>query len=148
MKKLIIILLVLFNIQFLSSQARLGYSLNEIKEEYSQYNPKETVCEDGLNALSFQIKDLIVIYYFDKFNTCTNTLISTKNGRTALQIIKFYDENYLAIDDTSWKISENLTVAIINSYVDLKMGYVFVWNYYNNESWLLENTLEGDIELF
>lgn len=139
MRKVITMLLIFISLQNITAQARLGDSFDEIKEEFSQYGIKETICDDGLNALSFKIVDVIVIYYFDKYNICTNTLIATSNKETATKIINHYNSSYIVVDDCTWKVAENLSVAIINRHYDKKLGYIFVWNYLSSELWLQES---------
>ena len=141
MRKVITMLLIFISLQNITAQARLGDSFDEIKEEFSQYGIKETICDDGLNALSFKIQELTVIYYFDKYDICTNTLVSTTNKNVAQQIRNHYNKNYIIVDNYTWKVTENLTVAYITSYYDKVLGYIFVWNYESSELWLQEHVL-------
>ena len=133
MKKIIFIFYFLICIFNTSAQSRLGSSLTEIKEEFSKYNLKEVICNDGLNAVSFTISELHVVYYFDKYNICVNTLLTTKNIAVAKRITNYYNSHYIIINDNSWKVAENLSLAIINSYYDDKLGYIFVWDFLKNE---------------
>lgn len=145
MKKFLILLLFSISLQNIQSQGRLGDSLNEIKEEFSKYNIRQSICNDGLNALSFELDSLIIIYYFDKYNICTNTLIATKSKIIAKKFMCHYDSNYIIINDYTWKVTENLSVAYISSYYDRVLGFIFVWDYDSSELWLQEIVLEEPI---
>ena len=129
MRKIIIILLAIITIQSINAQARLGESFDEIQKEFLQYGIKPTICDDGLNALSFKIMHSTIIYYFDEYNICTNTLIATLDKKTATDIINHYNKSYILIDDFKWKVVKNLTSVIITSHYDGELGYIFVWHY-------------------
>ena len=141
MRILVTLLLIFSSLQTINSQARLGDSLEEIQKEFFNYGIKKTLCNDSLNALSFKIQELTVIYYFDKYDICTNTLVSTTNKNVAQQIRNHYNKNYIIVDNYTWKVTENLTVAYITSYYDKVLGYIFVWNYESSELWLQEHVL-------
>lgn len=141
MRILVTLLLIFSSLQTINSQARLGNSLEEIQKEFFNYGIKKTLCNDSLNALSFKIQELTVIYYFDKYDICTNTLVSTTNKNVAQQIRNHYNKNYIIVDNYTWKVTENLTVAYITSYYDKVLGYIFVWNYESSELWLQEHVL-------
>lgn len=141
MRILVTLLLIFGSLQTINSQARLGNSLEEIQKEFSNYGIRKTLCNDSLNALSFKIQELTVIYYFDKYDVCISTLVSITNKNVAQQIRNYYNKNYIIVDNYTWKVTENLTVAYITSYYDKVLGYIFVWNYESSELWLQEHVL-------
>ena len=138
MKKFLILLILFFIIPSSYCQARLGDSFDTISKEYSKYNIKQSTCNDGLKALSFSLDSIVVIYYFDMYNTCTNTLIATKSKTLVKELIYHYDKSYIIVDDFTWKVTENLSVAFITRYYDEVLGYVFVWDYEDSELWSQE----------
>ena len=141
MRILVTLLLIFGSLQTINSQARLGNSLEEIQEEFFDYGIRKTLCNDSLNALSFKIQELTVIYYFDKYDVCISTLVSITNKNVAQQIRNYYNKNYIIVDNYTWKVTENLTVAYITSYYDKVFGYIFIWDYESSELWLQEHVL-------
>ena len=104
MKKLFIILFWCFLIQTVEAQIRMGYSISQIREEFSDSKYELYSANSGDDfCIIINFVGIRVYYFFDKDGyTDANYLIPLTSGK--LQgLIENYNRYYVIISDTEWK---------------------------------------------
>jgi len=125
MKKIFTILILLFSFNSLT-QARIGYTTNEIVDEFKN-NKLETGYPDN-NWISVSLPICTAMYIFDENNVCFSTIIFP-NEKTDLQyFINKYNEEYNKLNSDKWVQVNNG----YNLYVDLLFDkdnqlFYFLW---------------------
>lgn len=128
MKKLLLILLFVVCTLSAKSQARIGYTYNEIKTEFASNDIRDIPTDNGSRLLAYKLdKDVAIFYYFvgDK---CNLTIIYTKLQSVADDISRLYDKLYTVVNSTIWKAeSRKGTVYAIFNYNMKEDYYTFTW---------------------
>lgn len=126
MKKLLI-LVFLFISLFSFSQARLGYSYQEIKREFVNENVVFTYV-DSTPCLIITYLNIEVYYYFNDKFLCYQTCVVTEDFSTAKEIVNTYNKNYDYVSKNTWSMKMNNLIFIVKLSYIKDVGYVFTWN--------------------
>jgi len=125
LKKLTFLFLLIPLITF--SQARLGSSLNEIRNEFSAHQ-MGYININNIPCLIVTYPDIQVRYYFNSKSFCYQTSLVTQNLKQSKHILDVYNKNYIITSKTTWIMNDSFRTAHIKfSYKD-DIGYVFTWN--------------------
>jgi hypothetical protein len=130
MKKTLISILFVITWFDVFGQARLGYSIAEIKSEYweSSYNLKSGFDEDGDYYITITTESATVTHYFNSDKLCTSTFIIPDNQGALNYYVEQYNKQYVIVSSTQWKMYSNNGIANINLIYPEGGGYFFVWN--------------------
>lgn len=126
MKRFIVFLITLCVCLTVSSQARLGSTLKELKTEFSAYDTKYIITE-GIPSLSVIYMNVEVLYYFDKKGVCYQTSIVADNFTLVNNIINIYNKQYIITSRVSWIMIDSFRTVHIHLYHLAGVGYVFTW---------------------
>jgi hypothetical protein len=124
MKKLILILAIL--ISFVSnSQSRIGFTYNEIKNEFSEQYTFTTGYRDELGKfLEIQIPGGLVTYYFTENNVCYFVTLLPETKGDLHFFIEEYNKKYVILSRTSWLIyTDGYQIKITLEYLKDGMYY-------------------------
>lgn len=126
MKKILFTLALLFIFQYSFSQARIGYTKQQIKNEFL-YKKKveEKVANDGTPYLSIEDKFGSDFYYLDDYNICVKYVFVAKNNDIVNQMIKALNEDYIKISDYEWRRYSNgvYIIAKLKYHKELEIPY-------------------------
>ena len=127
MKKLILILTIL--ISFISnSQSRIGFSYNEIRDEFSEHYTYTTGYRDNLGKfLEFEIPGAVTTYYFNEDNVCNLVTLLPNSKGDLHYFIEEYNKKYVVVSKVEWRVyTDGYIINITLEYV--KDGvYVFMF---------------------
>ena len=133
MKKLLFIFTLFFTLAIFNSnaQARLGYSSNEIRSEFSASKYKLTSgnLDDGQYYINITTNYSFVFYYFNQDYICNSTAIVPKNQKVLNALVENYNENYVKTSATSWDAYLDGGILKINLIYPDEGGYYFKWSY-------------------
>lgn len=106
-----IFLLILFHVfsASLFSQARIGSSVTEIKNEFweRKYNLTPEYDEYGDYFITIETSLATVFYYFDSDNICNTTLIVPNDEGILNYYVELYNKQYVILSPTKWKMYNN-----------------------------------------
>lgn len=134
MKKLLLAILLLISLTSFS-QARVGYSYREIKNEFVKFGI--TKCESLEEDNLYFNDDNIRVYYTFTNNICNKTVIMTDQLLTALEIISLYDKTFYSIPQHynihencqyNWRFRDNKRVNKIN-YTKDEVNHLFIFTW-------------------
>lgn len=111
-------------------QVRLGSSVTEIKKEFweSSYKLKGGYTDDNLYYISIETERASVIYYFNSDKVCTLCAILPDNQGQLNYYVELYNNQYVIVSPTQWKMYSNNGIANINLVYPDEGGYVFIWS--------------------
>lgn len=131
MKWIITLLLMVF-FTITNAQSRLGFSLDEISNEFSEY---ETVHKYNKNQdysysyLIVYLDDISSIYYFNDENICIKTVIIPENEVLLHYMIEDYNSKYVIVSSNKWKLYTKGMILNIELIWDEEFDrYYFLWN--------------------
>ena len=129
LKVLIISIPLLLNSFVIFSQARVGSSASDIKEEYaeSRYNLKDGYDKDNDYYIKITTVDATVYYYFNADKICTITEIIPDNQGSLNSFVEIYNKRYVIISSTQWKMYSKNGIANIELIYPKSGGYFFLW---------------------
>jgi len=106
MKGTLLILIFTISSIFAIGQARFGYSVNEIKSEFSdkKYNLSGDYGEDGIYHLIIQLPNANIIYLFDADKICNTTIVGPFDQNALNYYVEYYNKNYVVISPTEWRM--------------------------------------------
>ena len=93
---------------YVCSQARLGYEYDEVRKEFWLDYEYSVGYDDKLGkfiTVAFGLSD--VRYYFDEDDICYSMALVPKTKADLHYFIELYNNNYVIIDDTHWKLYNN-----------------------------------------
>ena len=126
MKKLTYLSFLLFPI-ITFSQARLGSSLNEIRNEFSNQK-MGYINSNNIPCLIVTYPDIEVCYYFDSKSLCYQTSIVSQSLKQSKQIIDAYNKNYIITSKTTWIMIDSFRTVHVKFSYKRDIGYIFTWN--------------------
>lgn len=120
-------LLLLVNVAF--SQARLGSTASEIKNEFweSTYNLKSGYTDDGIYYVSIETERASVMYWFNTEKVCTLCMIIPDNQGALNFYVELYNKQYVIVSSTEWKMYSADGIAKISLIYPEDGGYYFLW---------------------
>jgi hypothetical protein len=128
MKKILFILLLINSIAF--GQARLGSTLTELKLEFKElkYEQEIDIDKDGDNVMSITTDEANIIFYFNSEKICVITVILPNSQGQLNSIVESYNNQYVIVSDTEWKMySKNGVAKITLIFPDDDGDPFFVW---------------------
>jgi len=129
MKKLTTSLIFSFIALISFSQSRIGHTVNQIKEEFSnnEYNLKSGYDKDGDYYIKIDEKRATVLYYFNDNHYCTMTIISPDNQGALNWYVERYNKLYVITSSTTWKMYNENGISNIELFYPKNGGYMFIW---------------------
>ena len=133
MKKLLLLVLLLFSITTIYSQARMGYTLENIKNEFNgpEENFEINFTNEGLKFASITTPETYVFYYFNESDICISSIILPRNVKVLNNIVRKYNNEYIIISNTEWKIYYSNGIIRIKLIFDDELEYAFIWDFIN-----------------
>ena len=130
MKQILLVTLFAFISTITFSQSRLNYSADEIRQEFSssQYNLKSSYDKDGNYFISILTGNSTIYYYFNANKICKLTFIVPDNQGALNAYVETYNNRYVIISPTQWKMYTNNGVAEVKLVYNVNGGYYFMWN--------------------
>lgn len=130
MRKIFYLLVFLF-VSFVSTgQSRLGYSVEQIRTEFSdeEYGLTFDYNEEGIYFSFMNFKDLSnVLYLFDPDRICRVTIIVPENKEILNTYVKLYNQDYVAISTKEWIVYTDNGINNIKLVMDGDYPARFVW---------------------
>jgi len=126
MKRFIVFLVSLCIYVNIYSQARIGSSLDEIKNEFTNNDMRYSIIEK-IPCLIVIYSNVDVFYYLNNAGFCYQTSIVTKNLTLAKNIIDIYNKNYIIKSRISWIMNNNFRIVTIQFQYITGIGYIFTW---------------------
>lgn len=126
--RLFIILLLVISTQSLLSQARIGKTYSEVKEEFQYMGIEDIKTDNNRQLLGYKNNNNVSVFYYFKYNKCINTVIYTKNADIAYDIVAMYDNIFICLEKDLWKLktpSQDLFVTF--DYNIREDYYTFTW---------------------
>lgn len=123
-KTLILLMLLKFAIFF--SQARIGFTYKQIKEEFKDDGIENDKTKAGNPYLALEMKNFFVGYYFDENLVCNTTKILPKNQNALNAMIQRYNDDYVIISDVKWKMYSDKGICYISLVYENDLAF-FVW---------------------
>jgi len=131
MKKLLVLLCLVVSFAG-HSQARMGYSYEEIRAEFANDYGFDYVTgyDDKLGKfLKFFVGTGVIHYYFNEEGNCYTMIILPNTKSDLHYYIEKYNATYAIIDDHTWHLYDHGVVVIITlEYVE-DGGYFFLFYY-------------------
>lgn len=131
MKKLLVLLCLVVSFAG-HSQARMGYSYEEIKSEFAyDYNYDYTAGYDEKlgKYLQFYVGTGSIYYYFSSDNVCNIMIILPKTKADLHYYIEKYNASYAIIDDHTWHLYDHGVIVVIELMYVEDGGYFFLFYY-------------------
>ena len=130
MKKILLIIALIFTTIVAFSQARLGSSATEIKSEFSgsHYKLIGDYTNDKTYYIGITTERATVLYYFNSDMICNRTLIVPNNQGALNYYVELYNKHYVIINSTRWKMYSAGGIANIELFYPQDGGYCFVWS--------------------
>lgn len=129
MKGILISLTLLLLINVAYAQARLGSSATEIKNEFweSEHKLESGYTDDGIYYLRIRTTRATVFYCFDEDKLCRLCLIFPDNQGALNFYVELYNELYVIVSPTEWKMYSAGGIAEISLIYPDDGGYYFLW---------------------
>ena len=129
MKQFLTTLTMLLLIKVAYSQARLGSSATEIKNEFweTKHNLKSGYTDDGIYYISIWTERATVFYYFNEDKVCILCMIIPDNQGALNFYVELYNKQYVIVSSTEWKMYSNGGIAEISLIFPDDGGYYFLW---------------------
>jgi len=127
MRKIILSIILCLFFSFAFSQARIGYTKNDIKKEY-EHNLNFKILKDGHGEF-FQVKlqSSITYYYFDMDDLCYMTIIVPNGILDKESLIRDYNSRYKKTSNDKWELKEKFGTCNIELRNQSNGGYYFLW---------------------
>jgi hypothetical protein len=93
---------------FAKAQPRNGFTYSEIKTEFAGSKMETKVDEDGITYLILDGTDMFTMFYFDKDGECYMSVIAPQTMGMLNGIVQMYNQKYVIISATEWKMYNNL----------------------------------------
>ena len=130
MKYLIALITLIILSNNTEAQVRLGSNKSDIMKEFREKNIKVNLTDDGEEYLSFESNISVNLYYLDKDEICYNVVIFPKDNSAINTIAEFYNEHYVVIDETHWKMYTSNGIAKID-LIFFENSAMFIWKELN-----------------
>lgn len=125
MKKLF--LLLLFSPLLSMAQSRIGYSEQQIREEFSEYNFETRFQDSGRKFIVTQNKLGVMYYYFNEDGICDECYLMANKDKLHA-IIEKYNREMTIVSDTKWKYyGDDIIIYIEMVYAKEYQCYVFIY---------------------
>lgn len=128
MKYILTVFILVLISSSLHAQARIGASISEIRQEFweTKYNLKGDYDDDGDYYIQIDIERATVFYYFNEEKICYMTVISPDNQGALNYFVELYNNNYVIVSETKWKMYSKDGIANIELIFDGDFPF-FIW---------------------
>jgi len=112
------------------SQALLGFSIEDIKANFSENSFEKIISDNGRLMYRTEFEHGDFIYVFDKETLLSNTCMLFPNNLANLNaLVELYNKEYVVVSDSSWKAYlDNGTIMKVELIFDTKNKiYFFVY---------------------
>lgn len=128
MKWIFTLLLTTF-VVFANAQARLGYSFDEIENEFIEYKQFHKSTAE-YNYLIVYRETLSNIYYFDNNNDCFKSIIIPNDDGVLHQMIEEYNSSFVIMSKSKWTYYTDGLIVNIQLIWDPEFrNYYFLWEF-------------------
>ncbi|MDH7462584.1 hypothetical protein QEG73_14905 [Chitinophagaceae bacterium 26-R-25] len=103
MKRLIACFLFFFSFWSINAQDRLGYTIDQIIEEFPDKLFETSILKDGTKYMQWKGDKMNCYYTFGKKGYCDQVFIKPVDNAMLTQLKKFYSHNYAVINDSTWE---------------------------------------------
>ena len=130
MKKILLTLFFMVMGITIFGQSRLGSTVSDIKSEFweKKYDRKSGYTDNNQYYITIKTERANVIYYFDSNNVCNLTAIIPDNQGALNFYVQLYNERYVIVSSTKWKMYSNNGIADIELIYPEDGGYYFIWH--------------------
>jgi len=127
MKKLVIMLVLLFIVAPAFSQARLGRSFYEINQEYEEnYSVVIDKFKDNI-VLNIDMDRAVIKHLFDSNDICILSLIAPKNNIDVQYYVERYNKELVIMSPTEWRFYVGNSIAKVSLETLDDNSIVFFW---------------------
>ena len=129
MKKICFLIIILVPL-VVKSQALLGFSIEDIKANFSENSFEKIISDNGRLMYRTEFEHGDFIYVFDKETLLSNTCMLFPNNLANLNaLVELYNKEYVVVSDSSWKAYlDNGTIMKVELIFDTKNKiYFFVY---------------------
>ena len=129
MKKLIVLVMLLFSFFSSISQVRLQYTAEEIKSEFKGiFEVNEDYLDDGTYYITvWTAKSAVIHLFMNKSDQANRCVVIPYTKADLNYYVEQYNRKYVIVSDTQWKMyTEN---GLCNIWLDFEgeMGAKFIW---------------------
>jgi hypothetical protein len=128
MKNLILILFLLLAPLFASSQSRIGYTEQQIRQDFSKETFKQAYTEERVKYIYFDDGRILSMYFFNEDGICAICSATPLNEGTLNYLVETYNKQYVIIDDKNWKSYTKNGGIIYISLVEINGVLTFVYS--------------------
>jgi hypothetical protein len=128
MKNLILILSLLLAPLFASSQSRIGYTEQQIRQDFSTETFKQAYTEERVKYIYFDDGRILSMYFFNEDGICVICSATPLNEGTLNYLVETYNKQYVIIDDKNWKSYTKNGGIIYISLVEINGVLTFVYS--------------------
>lgn len=123
MKKTIIVIFLFLISSTVFSQARIGFTKDEIEKEFKNYSPFfDDVSKNHSLVVSFEFGPFG--YLLDSSNVCYQCVFKPDSEETLFEFIRKYNKDYVILNEREWKTHDNPPIYIIlESYPEFNFNY-------------------------
>jgi hypothetical protein len=129
--KVVFILMFYLLIFRISGQSRLGYSVNDIKKEFSDKSFALTSGYDSYNHYYLRVfTDIATVFYlFNNASYCDKVLIIPDDNGKLNYFVEEYNKSYVIINNMEWKMYDEGGISSIRLVFPGDKGEkpFFVW---------------------
>ena|ERR1700741_334598 len=117
MKTLIIAVAFCFLANYSFSQARIGHTEQQIRNEWSDQKFSSGRTEDGTKWIEWEEPNMRTFYYFGKDGLCNFCIAKPLNQATLNTMVQHYNNTAVIISDIEWKLYTD------NGILNIKLLY-------------------------
>jgi hypothetical protein len=109
------------------AQARIGYSPQEIREEFKdRFTVESGKTDNGIRYVTVEHTDFLAAHYMDDNNTCVMSVIIPRDNAKLHGLIEHYNSRHVIINQKTWRAYLEggvLECTLVNN----DGGYFFIW---------------------
>lgn len=129
MKKLVIMLVLLFIVAPAFSQARLGRNFYEVYQEYAENYSVTKDKFEGNNVLTIEMNKAFIKHLFDSNNNCILSMIVPKNTIDVQYYVERYNKELVIMSPTEWRFYVGNAIAKVSLETTNDNSIVFIWTF-------------------
>jgi len=109
-----------------NAQSRIGFTYDEIYQEFINNKPTVKKIDDGTLMLEISMEHTITCYFFDQDGSCVLTAIGPKSQEDFNMLVRMYNKDYIIVSSKEWKMyARGAVLKIILDYTDNGSPYFF-----------------------
>ena len=107
-------------------QARIGYSMSEIKSEFSEFSQRTGYTDDMTPYLRVDMSRASVIYYFED-GICTLSVVVPDDQGALNYFVEQYNRQYVILSPSEWKAYVSGGIIGAKLFFKEEGGYYIIW---------------------